>query len=326
MHFDAAQFARTPGVPGGFGELMHHALLYGSDQEFLDGALPPLRCGIERSEPALAITTPRCADLLRDALGAYAAAVEFVDNSSWFRVPGWVFGEYHRYVRQRHVGSGRLWLLAEPAWSSWEPAQCTEWQRCESILNVAFSWAPAALICAYNRTALPANIIDDAHLSHPALVAGAGAVGSGRYVPPVEYTAGHQVPVDTVPDIADALKFDLTDLSTVRAIASAWAQRELLSVDLARDLLIAVHEIASNAVEHGSGSGLIRFWSDERDLFCEVSSNGPLRQPYPGYLPPDTGQERGRGLWMARQICTRVDVLPRDDDGVDVRITMPRSQ
>jgi anti-sigma regulatory factor (Ser/Thr protein kinase) len=325
MHFDAAPYARVVGVPGSLGELMHHALIHGSDQEFLDGTLPTIHCGVQRGEPTLVIVGPERAELLRAALGTDAVAVEFADATQWFRVPGFVFGQYHRFVRQQRGDGGRLWVVAEPQWSGWSPGQRLEWQRCESITNVAFGWAPATVICTYDRRALPSSIIDVAHETHPALVAGARAVGSDRYVAPAQYNAEHQVPLPTPPDDADTLKFELGDLATVRSVATAWATRELFDTDQVRDLLIAVHEIASNAVEHGGGTGIVRFWGTEHELSCEVSSNGPLRQPYPGYLPPDTGQERGRGLWMARQICTRVDVLSRADAGVDVRITMPRS-
>jgi anti-sigma regulatory factor (Ser/Thr protein kinase) len=274
----------------------------------------------------LAITSPHRAHLLRAALGGDAAGVEFADNADWFRVPGWVFAEYHRFLRQRPGDGGRLWLLSEPAWGGWDADQAAEWQRCESLINVAFGWAPAAVICAYDSRALPAPIIADATASHPALVAGERAIGSARYVQPAEYTAAHRLDVPPAPETADALMFDLGDLATVRSVATSWATRETLPPDRVRDLLIAVHEIASNAIEHGGGAGLIRFWASERELICEVSSAAPLRQPYPGYLPPDTGQERGRGLWMARQICSRVDIVAHHGDGVNVRITMPRSQ
>ena len=323
MHVDAPR-DRPVAAPAALGSLLHHALIYGSDSEFLDGALPTLHCGIERGEPTLAITTPQRAALLRDALGPDAHAVSFADSAAWFRVPGWAYGEYHRFIRQNRRPDGRLWILAEPGWHGWNPDQQTEWQRCESVLNVAYGWAPAAIVCAYSRTDLSAPTLAEAERSHPALVSGRHAKGSGHYVPPAQYLAAHQLELAPAPTTAFALLFDLGDLSAVRAVAGSWAQREGLSVDQVRDLLIAVHEIASNAVEHGGGSGLLRLWGTDRDLSCQVSSAAPLRQPFPGYLPPDTGQERGRGLWMARQICSRVDVIPRPEGGVDVRIIMPR--
>jgi anti-sigma regulatory factor (Ser/Thr protein kinase) len=46
-----------------------------------------------------------------------------------------------------------------------------------------------------------------------------------------------------------------------------------------------------------------------------------MTDPLAGYMPPGDRPEGGMGLWLARQLCDRVEVLATDDPTV-VRMTM----
>jgi anti-sigma regulatory factor (Ser/Thr protein kinase) len=90
-----------------------------------------------------------------------------------------------------------------------------------------------------------------------------------------------------------------------------------------RDLLIAVSEIATNAIRYAGGAGSITLRRVADGLLVEISDNGPG-------LPDDLLMERppqsaldGRGLWLARVLCRDFDIVscPR---GVTVRIFTPR--
>jgi anti-sigma regulatory factor (Ser/Thr protein kinase) len=328
MSADAAGQRTTRGAvaadPCADDTLSHQALVYASDAEFLSAALPHLRSAVERAEPGLAVTTPERIALLAEALGGAASTVEYVSSTDWHQIPAWTLGAAHRLLR-RHADSGRrLWMLTELDWSRWTADETVEWQRYESILNVALSSAAASVICAYDSRAVAARVVHGVEETHPTLVQGDRTAYSTRYMQPADYTAAQQVPVQPAPKDAETFEFDVRFLSTIRHWSAAWAEAHGMTADGVRDLLIAVHEVASNAIEHGGGAGIARFWATPTALCCEVSSSAPLRQRFPGYLPPDTNSERGRGLWMARQICTRVDVVSHEGDGVDVRLAIAR--
>jgi len=68
--------------------------------------------------------------------------------------------------------------------------------------------------------------------------------------------------------------------------------------------VLAVNEVASNAVEHGYGVGLLQIWQQPGRLICEVHDSGSLREPLPGLRPPHPNSPRGRGMWIARQLVT----------------------
>ncbi|MCW2503740.1 MAG: sensor histidine kinase [Actinomycetia bacterium] len=322
MPADQCAARQDPGVTGSAG-LSHEALVYRSDQEFLDGALPILCRGLDRGEPVLVAVPAERAKLLRDALGDRSGSVRFEDSEIWCAIPGWTLGALNGYLRRDRSGA-RVWVLAEALWDAGGPARAAEWSRMQSVLNVAFASATASVVCAYDAGVLSPATIAAARATHPGLTSGGQSAISAGYQPPAQYAAASPPSLNSPPVDAEAVSFDVRALGSVRRWAQTWADRQALGEDHARDLLIAVHEIVSNAVEHGGGSGIARFWGSPESLFCEVTSPGVLTHPFPGYLPPDLGQPRGRGLWMARQICTQVDVRsgPR---GVDVRLTFSRT-
>ena len=75
------------------------------------------------------------------------------------------------------------------------------------------------------------------------------------------------------------------------------------------EVVLAVHEVAMNAVVHGEGEGAVRVWEEEDELLCEVEDHGSgIPDPLAGTVPPEASHPRGRGLWIARQLCDRVEI------------------
>jgi anti-sigma regulatory factor (Ser/Thr protein kinase) len=82
----------------------------------------------------------------------------------------------------------------------------------------------------------------------------------------------------------------------------------------ATDIMLAVHELAANAIRHGGGTGQLRVRIAAGALHCQVTDPGPgplnhhppaaavMRQaPWP-YRP-------GHGLWLARQAADRLTTI-----------------
>ncbi len=54
---------------------------------------------------------------------------------------------------------------------------------------------------------------------------------------------------------------------------------------------------------------MMRVWAGPQTMVCEVSDTGAgLRDPLAGRLPSGRSTARGRGLWLARQVCDLVEV------------------
>jgi anti-sigma regulatory factor (Ser/Thr protein kinase) len=71
------------------------------------------------------------------------------------------------------------------------------------------------------------------------------------------------------------------------------------------DIVLVAHELCSNAVQHGGGSGRLQLWREEGRIMCRVADFGagmadPARR---GLEPPPPHATGGRGLWIARQLA-----------------------
>jgi anti-sigma regulatory factor (Ser/Thr protein kinase) len=75
-------------------------------------------------------------------------------------------------------------------------------------------------------------------------------------------------------------------------------------------LLIVASELAANAVRHGGGTGHVRLWHHDGQLFCQVSDHGPgISDPTVGTaLPAPTAGDGGRGLWICRRLTTELSI------------------
>lgn len=131
--------------------------------------------------------------------------------------------------------------------------------------------------------------------------------------------------------------FDANSLAALRAAAHACAARAGIPAERTTDIVIALHELAANAVRHGAGSGRLRVWHRVDALYCRVDDVGPAAAVgSPGTGCGDIGTEEtgsvgqnladrwpyepGHGLWLARQVADQMS-LRSDSSGTRVVIT-----
>jgi anti-sigma regulatory factor (Ser/Thr protein kinase) len=116
-------------------------------------------------------------------------------------------------------------------------------------------------------------------------------------------------PLPDAPDRADVVTFDRDSFGAVREHVGTIADQAGLAGDRGADLVLAVHEIATNSVRHGGGRGELRVWVDGPRVVCEVRDDGRLGDPSAvSHRPASTDSVGGRGLWIAKQLCDRVHV------------------
>jgi anti-sigma regulatory factor (Ser/Thr protein kinase) len=117
------------------------------------------------------------------------------------------------------------------------------------------------------------------------------------------------------------LKFSRTEqLATLRDFVTSHASKVGADSRSVAPFVQAVDEIATNAIEHGGGSGVLQVWTGHQTLLCEVSDDGTgLRNPLAGQLPRPPGQVGGCGLWLARQFSDLLE-LHSNPAGTTVRL------
>ena len=298
----------------------HEAFLWRGDEEFLAGTVPFLLEGVEEGQPVMAAVVPRRIDLLRDALGAAAVGVEFVDMTQLGRNPARLIPAWHEFT-DAHTESGRAVRgIGEPVWDGRRATELAECQLHEALLNMAVELdTPLWLLCPYDADALPDAVLAEAHRSHPVVVEGQVHRGSTAYGGAHHVAAMFESDLAAVDAPASHRPFGPDQLAVVRADVRTRAASAGLTADQGADLALAVHEVAVNSVEHGGGGGELRIWEDEGALVVEVRDSGRIADPMVGRRLPAWDGDGGRGLWLANQLCDLVQIRS-GSAGTTVRI------
>jgi anti-sigma regulatory factor (Ser/Thr protein kinase) len=283
----------------------HEAMLYDGLETFVAGAAPFIRAAVAAEEPIMVAVGAEKIDLLRSHLGEDADEVVFADMAEVGANPARIIPAWRDFV-DANSGSGRpMRGIGEPIWADRSADELVECQCHEALLNMAFADAPAFhLLCPYDTAQLDAEVIAEAERSHPYV----GGAPSGAY-------RGHEaVPhfAHPLPDPpADALEQPITPegLSDLRALTERAAHGAGLTDERVHDLVLAVHEVATNSVRHGGGTWTLRVWRDDGAVICEVRDRGRIaQQPLVGRVRPSLEHSGGWGLWLANQLCDLVQL------------------
>jgi anti-sigma regulatory factor (Ser/Thr protein kinase) len=70
-------------------------------------------------------------------------------------------------------------------------------------------------------------------------------------------------------------EFDSGTLYALRAAVQAHAGQAGLPEDRTGEVVLAIHELAANAIAHGAGHGRLRMWERAGALSCEIVDAGP---------------------------------------------------
>ncbi|MCC3653944.1 ATP-binding protein [Streptomyces sp. S07_1.15] len=119
------------------------------------------------------------------------------------------------------------------------------------------------------------------------------------------------------------LAFGVEDIPGLRLRVGECAAEAGLAEPRRGDFVLAVHEVACNAVEHGGGTGQLVLEHADGALHCRVADDGPgfTADLVPAEAPGELTGESGRGLWLSRQLTDRMDIA-RGTVGAVVTLVM----
>jgi anti-sigma regulatory factor (Ser/Thr protein kinase) len=297
-------------------DFVHRAFFYNDENEWLDALLPFVQDAIVADEPILvAVTSDRTA-MLRNALGDQNGAhVEFAPMESIGKNPGRIISAWHDFVG-RHPSDRRLRGVGEPVWPGRRPDELIEHQLHEHLLNLAFEGHAFELMCPYDRSALPAEVLHEAARAHP--FTGCGT--EHQQNPSFQLDPHHRAPLSPPPDTARSMEFNLVTMRLLRQFVTQQAAAVLHDQRRLNDLVLAISEAVTNSVQYGGG-GVLSLWTEPDRLICEITDGGQLTDPLVGRRRPPLSAARGRGVWMVHQICDLVQI--RSTDGrTTVRMAM----
>lgn len=290
----------------------HEALLWDRMDAYLAVAVPFVQEGLRAGMPVMIAVQEERWQFLREALGADAEKVDHVDLARLGNSPARVMPVWRRFADELAGGPARG--IAESVAPGLEPAQVVEHQVHEATLNLAIPGAtPLWLLCPYDTGALDPATITEARRAHPFLMTTDGHHGRSHDFAGANHAAelaAERLPkAGTVPGtVAEFRKYRKGDLARIRRFVLDRALAAGLDEDRADDLCLAVNELAANSIDHGGGDGMLRMWREPDRLVVEVSDAGLLRDPMVGRVDPTLEQARGRGLWIAHQVCDLLQI------------------
>jgi anti-sigma regulatory factor (Ser/Thr protein kinase) len=301
------------------GAYRHAAVFYAGLDGFVAKTAPFIRAGVASKQPTLVVVPVEKIDALRRELGGDTAGVEFADMQDVGANPARIIPAWREFVEAH--GERPTRGIGEPIFPERSPAELTECQHHERLLNPALEGSNLFLVCPYDTDALPRDVIAEARRSHPLVQ------DSDQPYPSDSYDHGasaaglfdEPLPEPTAP--VEELPFNLTGLPEVRGLLRRYAALSGLDQDRTGDLVLAAGELATNSVRHGGGRGTLRIWREDGRLICEISDRGRISDPLIDRRRPGQNQLGGWGLWIANQACDLMQ-LRSLADGTVARLHM----
>lgn len=298
--------------------LQHSAGYHSSPADLLAQLVALAEAALGRGEPLALALHPDTDDALRAALGAAGAALHTL------AVPADVgSGQTVAVARARELReltrSGPVSVLAEHQ-SELDGPDGAFWTELDAAVNVALAELPVRLTCFFPEMPLHLCVLDGARGNHPHVLVDGVLRHNPGHRAPRDVLTDHPVGAPVllgVPDLTVA--FQSWQLQEVRRAVRQLAEVAGFTADRVDDVVVAVNEVATNAVEHGGPSAELHVWATGGGLVCEVHDGGTLTDPLPGMASPHPSEPRGRGLWIARQVCDLLHVWS-DEHGTHVRI------
>ncbi len=316
----AASLQSADLAPPSFHRFRHEALLYRSDEGFLEGTLPFVRQGLDLGHAVMVTVPEPRLTRVREALGSRAEDVTLVDMRRLGANPARIIPAWQQLLDEQGRRGRPVRGVAEPLWPGRRPVERAECDLHETLLNLAFApGTPLWLRCAYGVEHLGDAEIRRVAQHHPGLVAAAAPSPGRRHLGNGYGAEGLGTDLPAPPVTAEVLLFGNGNVRDVRQQVTRSAVEAGLGPVRTDDLTLAVWELAVNSVQHGGGEGVLRIWQEHDALVCEVRDSGCIDDPLAGRRIPVVATSGQRGIWLVNQLCDLVQ-LCTNAGGTTVRV------
>lgn len=296
----------------------HSTLFYDGSRQYADEVGGVLRDALDQGHRGLVMAPARRVDDLRSALGRDADEVTFVEEAVAY-APQWNL--YRVLLDFAASAPGvRTCAVSEQTLTTRTPAEVLDYRRLEAAINIVFAEYNVDLLCPYDAGTLPPHHLDIARATHDAMRANGAMAPNASYNEPLTVLAGLST---VVPPPRDAITVDCAspaDVAGARRLVRSLGADLRLDPDVVADVALAVTEVLTNALLHGGPPTMLHFYEAGPTWVCHVQDGGnEAIDPLTGLVPPAQPADHGYGLWLARQLCSAVDV-GTDASGTHVRL------
>lgn len=302
----------------------HAVALYDSDESLRARVVPYLREGLDRGETVVAVVSDAAQRVLRSALSGDADRVQWRAGEVSYQRLGAMFEGFRQFLADQQAAGAGMRLLTQNDVGG-GPDRVGAYLRNEAMTNEVYRPYGYPWACLYDRRAHTEETLRQVREVHPRLLEPGGrSIPSTAYVTPGDFVARGARPAP-VPQVVE-LDVELTgpgELARLRRLLGSWADGHAVKGDDAHDVLIAVSEAATNALQHGAPPVRVQAFTDGGAARVRVHNPGSAAVfATAGYHHPNTAGGGGIGLWVARQLADVV-TTHTDTAGTTVELSFP---
>lgn len=295
----------TAGTQIGKLGLLHSALIYQSQQEYLDFVTRFVSDGLAMDEAVMVAVPSEQLALLHDALGTFesSADLQMVDITEVARNPSRLMAMEGAFVDDHP--DQRVRIVSQVAWPGRTAEELVACVEHEALVNGAMDGYQVTGLCLYDGRRLDDDVLADARATHPLLWSGDALQRSADYAPDAALQRCNR-PLPGNPGAVTYLVKKSSDLSPARSFATNYAGWIGLSQDGIEDLQLVATELASNSLMYTDGACQLAFWRDDGYLVCEARDTGCFDDPLVGRMDPGPCGPASRGLYLVNAISDLV--------------------
>jgi anti-sigma regulatory factor (Ser/Thr protein kinase) len=303
---------------------VHEAVYYDTSSELVDATAPLLRRALAQGEDVALVCTDGNNRALVEALGDNDR-IQMLPRPEIYRKAVTAVAYFRDFVQERlAAGAPRVCILGEANFGT-DGRGLDEWRRYEALLNYALSPFPLWSMCGYDTRVLQEPVLVTGELSHPYLRRDGMQAANLAHVDPAELMRLADADGHLVPELEPAVTIpEVLELGDLHRELKLLLVSEGMDRERVEDVVIAVHEVATNGLRHGEPPVTVRAWVSPGRFVCTVTDRGAgFDDPFAGYVRGG-GEDlpEGRlGLWLARQLCDEV-ATSRTPEGFTARLVV----
>ncbi|UXA08522.1 sensor histidine kinase [Mycobacterium sp. SMC-2] len=293
----------TAGTEVGKLGFVHSALIYQSQQEYIDFVTRFVSDGLAMDEAVMVAVPSDKLALLDDALPGLPADLQMVDITEIARNPSRLMAMEGSFVDDHP--DQRVRIVSQLAWPGRTEEELVACVEHEALVNTAMDGYQVTGLCLYDGSRLDDDVLADARATHPLLWRGGALHRSAEYAPDAALRRCNR-PLPANPGAVTYTVRKSADLSPARSFATDYAGWVGLSEDGIEDLQLVATELASNSLMYTDGACQLAFWRDDGYLVCEARDTGCFEDPLVGRMDPGPRGPASRGLYLVNAVSDLV--------------------
>lgn len=295
------------GTRAGQAGFVHSALVFHSQQDYLESVVRFVLDGLTAGEAVLVAVPHDKLALLHDALagsvGGFTAELRMADIAEAGRNPSRFMAIEGSFVDEHP--DRRVRIVSQLAWPGRRDAEFVACVEHEALVNEALDGYPVTKMCLYDASRLDGELLADARATHPFLWSRGALQRCAEYAPGDALERCNR-PLVANPGAVTYLVRKSADLSPARSFAVNYAGWVGMSQDGIDDLQLIATELATNSLMYTDGACRLAFWRQDEHLVCEARDTGRFDDPLVGRLDPGPSGPASRGLYLVNAISDLV--------------------